>query len=337
MDTLSLDPAGSAALQHPATPDAPTQGFARDLHAALGRAPHSISPKYFYDAQGSRLFEAICELPEYYPTRTEIALLERHGREIARTLGPQVQLVEYGAGALRKVRLLLQHLQDLQSFVPVDISGEHLLQAVQLLRHEMPRLRVQPVVADFTAPHELPALPPGARRVGFFPGSSLGNFLPHEALGFLRLCAQELRGGGLLIGVDLVKDPAVLHAAYNDRAGVTAQFNLNLLTRARRELGLQVQPELFAHSAFYNAPQRRIEMHLQSLRDQSLVLQGRHYRFARGQCLHTEHSHKFSPEGFEELARRAGLQPRASWIDARQWFALYWLEALPAAAPARLH
>lgn len=308
-----------------------TEGFAHDLHQALRQRPRAISPKYFYDEAGSALFERICALPEYYLTRTELALLQRHAPEIAALIGPGAQLVEYGAGALRKVRLLLARLERPHSFVPVDISGPHLLAACAALQAEQPALAIRPVVADFTRPHDLPPRPPQGRRVGFFPGSSIGNFAPEAALDFLRMAAQELRGGALLIGVDLVKEPEVLHAAYNDAQGVTAAFNLNILARARRELGAQFDPAGFAHSAFYNAPLQRIEMHLQSRRRQTLQLEHRSYEFEAGETLHTENSHKFSVEGFQALAARAGFTAGPVWSDERDWFALLWLQA-PSAA-----
>jgi dimethylhistidine N-methyltransferase len=301
--------------------------FNDDLHAALAQRPRAISPKYFYDDIGSRLFEQICELPEYYPTRTEIALLRTHASEMAACIGPRAQLVEYGAGALRKVRSLLDHLDAPHAFVPVDISGEHLLAACADLQRDYPALAITPVVADFTQPHDLPPTPSGVRRVGFFPGSSIGNFTPPEALDFLTMVARELRGGGLLIGIDLIKDPAVLHAAYSDAAGVTAAFNLNLLERARRELGAEFDADGFAHSAFYNAPQQRIEMHLMSLRQQVLSLGGKHYEFAAGETLHTENSHKYSIAGFQQQAALAGFTAGPVWTDARGWFALLWLAA----------
>lgn len=302
--------------------------FAADLHAALSRSPKTISPKYFYDEVGSRLFEQICELPEYYPTRTELALLRAHAADMARQVGPQVQLVEYGAGALRKVRLLLDAMpRDGVQFVPVDISGPHLLAACNGLAADYPGLAIQPLVADFTRPHALPACPPGSRRVGFFPGSSIGNFTPAEADAFLRLAAAELAGGGLLIGIDLVKDEGTLHAAYNDAAGVTAAFNLHLLERARDELGAEFPADGFEHLAFYNPAYRRIEMHLRATRPLELHLAGQRYAFHEGETLHTEHSHKYTVSGFQALAQRAGFRPGKVWTDENGWFALLWLEA----------
>ncbi len=306
---------------------ADSEQFAADLHAALSRAPKAISPKYFYDEIGSRLFEQICELPEYYPTRTELALLRTHADDMAAQMGGQVQLVEYGAGALRKVRLLLEAIpRDSVQFVPVDISGPHLLSACDGLAGDYPGLAIQPLVADFTRPHTLPPCPSGSRRVGFFPGSSIGNFTPAEADAFLRLAAAELQGGGLLIGIDLVKDEAVLHAAYNDAAGVTAAFNLNLLERARRELSAEFPPDGFEHLAFYNPAYRRIEMHLRATRPLDVQLGGETYAFREGETLHTEHSHKYTIDDFQAMAARAGFGPGKVWVDQNRWFAVLWLE-----------
>lgn len=302
--------------------------FADDLHAALNRAPKAISPKYFYDETGSKLFERICDLPEYYPTRTELALLQAHAADMAAQMGERVQLIEYGAGALRKVRLLLDALpRESVEFVPVDISGPHLLSACDGLAGDYPGLAIHPLVADFTRQHALPARPAGARRVGFFPGSSIGNFTPAEADAFLRLAAAELTGGGLLIGIDLVKDQDVLHAAYNDAEGVTAAFNMNLLDRAREELGAEFPTDGFQHLAFYNPAYRRIEMHLRATRALELQLGDETYVFNEGETLHTEHSHKYTVEGFQALAARAGFRPGKVWTDANRWFAVLWLEA----------
>lgn len=307
---------------------APERDFRADMHAALSASPRSISPKYFYDARGSQLFDAICELPEYYPTRTELALLRSRAGEIAALAGPQAEVVEFGAGSLRKVRLLLDALERPAGYVPIDISGEHLEQAAVQLRRDYPGLAVQPVAADYTQPMQLPAAPRGAgMRLGFFPGSTIGNFDPEQALRFLRMAARVLRGGALLLGADLVKDPAVLHAAYNDDAGVTAAFNLNLLARANRELGTDFDLDGFAHGAFYNSPRRRIEMHLVSRRAQQVHLDGQAYAFAQGETLHTENSHKFSIDSLRALALEAGFTPGPAWTDPNQLFSLHWLAA----------
>ena len=315
------DDAATASTAHAAA-------FARDLAAALAHRPHSISPKYFYDERGSQLFDRICELPEYYPTRTEVAILTAHAREIAACMGPRAEIVEFGAGSLRKVRLLLDALDRPARYLPIDISGEHLAGAAAVLQRDYPGLQVQPVVADYTQRMLLPASLPGAgQRVGFFPGSTIGNFTPDEAVQFLAVTAQVLRGGALLLGVDLVKDPAILHAAYNDAQGVTAEFNLNLLARANRELGARFDLDQFFHSAFYNAPRQRIEMHLVSRRRQQVALGGRSFELEEGESLHTEHSHKFTVAGLRDLARRAGFRPGPVWTDDERLFSVHWLQA----------
>ena len=294
----------------------------------LRRTPRSVPPKFFYDAAGSALFDRICELPEYYPTRTEVALLARHGREMAECIGAGADLVEYGAGSLRKVRLLLDALHQPARYVPIDLSAEHLLQHARQLAADHPGLRVEPLVADFSAELVLPDLPPAARRrVGFFPGSSIGNFTPEEALAFLRQAAGALAGGGLLIGVDLVKDPAVLHRAYNDAAGVTAAFNKNLLARANRELGADFDLAAFDHYAFYDPCEQRIEMHLLSRRRQVVAVCGERIVFDEGQTLHTENSCKYTVDGFRRLARAAGFEPQAVWTDDARLFSVHWLAA----------
>jgi dimethylhistidine N-methyltransferase len=301
--------------------------FGRDLQGALATRPRSISPKYFYDAEGSRLFDRICELPEYYPTRTELGILERSAGEMAALAGHGAEIVEFGAGSLRKVRLLLQAFDAPARYVPIDISGEHLRDSAAVLRAAFKGLDVQPVVADYTQPLQLPRAADGARRIGFFPGSTLGNFTPDEALAFLRHAADLLRGGALLLGADLVKDPHVLHAAYNDSQGVTAAFNLNLLARANRELGANFALPQFAHYAFYNAPLQRIEMHLLSRVRQSVSLGGERFTFEEGETLHTENSYKFTLDGLRELALRAGFRPGPVWTDPDRLFSVHWLHA----------
>ncbi|MDM0046268.1 L-histidine N(alpha)-methyltransferase [Variovorax dokdonensis] len=316
----------AATRSDPASADAE---FGRELLEGLSRKQRSISPKYFYDAEGSRLFDAICELPEYYPTRTELAILSANAADIAQRIGPDAEIVEFGAGSLRKVRLLLDALESPRRFVPIDISGEHLQGAAAALQAEYPDLPVHPVVADYTRPFDLPPLLAGSRRrVGFFPGSTLGNFTPEEALAFLQGAAHVLRGGGLLLGVDLVKDPALLHAAYNDAQGVTAQFNLNLLHRANRELGADFDVARgFGHAAFYNAPLKRIEMHLLSRRAQVVRLLGQQVEFAEGETIHTENSHKFTVEALRALALRAGFGIGPVWTDPQRLFSVHWLPA----------
>jgi dimethylhistidine N-methyltransferase len=300
--------------------------FLQDLRRALADTPHAISPKYFYDAEGSQLFDRICELPEYYPTRTERGILTACAAEIADCAGMGGDLVEFGAGSCSKVRLLLDALRP-RRYVPIDISTEHLEEAAAELGRAHPGLLVLPLAADYTATVRLPPPLAGAPRIGFFPGSTLGNFTPAEALQFLRGAARMLRGGGLLLGTDLVKDPAVLHAAYNDAQGVTAAFNLNLLARANRELGADFDLQRFWHSAFYNAAQQRIEMHLVSRERQQVRLAGEQYTLDEGEALHTENSYKFSIDGLRRLARQAGFEPGPAWTDPQRLFSVHWLRA----------
>jgi dimethylhistidine N-methyltransferase len=301
--------------------------FGRDLLAALASTPHAISPKYFYDAEGSRLFDRICELPEYYPTRTEVGILERSVGQMAALAGPRAEIVEFGAGSLRKVRLLLQAFDAPARYLPIDISGDHLRDSATMLRSEFAGLDVQPVIADYSQDVRLPASLGAGRRIGFFPGSTLGNFTPDEAVDFLQRAAALLPGGALLVGADLVKDPHILHAAYNDAQGITAAFNLNLLARANRELGATFVPAQFAHYAFYNAPLQRIEMHLVSRMRQTVTVCGERFTLQEGESIHTENSYKFTVDGLRALAQRAGFRPGPVWTDAERLFSVHWLHA----------
>ena len=301
--------------------------FARDMAQALAERPRSISPKYFYDAEGSRLFDRICDLPEYYPTRTEIGILQRSVGQMAALAGERAEIVEFGAGSLHKVRLLLGAFERPARYLPIDISGEHLRDAAAILRADFAGLDVQPVVADYTQPLALPARAARGRRVGFFPGSTIGNFTPDEAQAFLERAAAVLHGGALILGADLVKDPQVLHAAYNDAQGVTAAFNLNLLARANRELGTNFVLSHFHHYAFYNAPLQRIEMHLVSRERQTVTLAGERYAIGEGESLHTENSYKFTVDGLRAMAERAGFRPGPVWTDPERLFSVHWLHA----------
>ena len=316
-----------AALRAISTLEEPREDFARDLLDGLQRKTKQIGCKYFYDARGSELFERICRLPEYYQTRTETALLREHADEIAQIIGPQVELIEFGAGSLAKVRILLDALEDPRIYVPIDISGEYLLDVVVGLEEDYPEMTLKPVIADFTQALNLGAKAAGVlRRVGFFPGSTIGNFTRDAAVAFLRNAARVLGWGGLLSGTDLVKDPAILHAAYNDCAGVTASFNKNLLLRANRELGANFDLNQFAHYACYNPVAMKIEMYLVSLARQTVRVAGETIRFAQGEAIHTEDSHKYTIEGFTELAMEAGFALRKSWTDEERLFAIHWLE-----------
>lgn len=288
--------------------------------------PHKTLPcKFFYDEAGSALFDAICEQPEYYPTRTELGILAAAAGEIADLAGRGGALVEYGSGSSRKTRLLLDALAP-AVYMPIDISREHMLAACHSLAQDYPALHLMAVCADYTRPLRLPPLAPRTRRLAFFPGSSIGNFAPLEALRFLKQVAQQLSGGdGLLIGVDLKKDPAVLNAAYNDAAGVTAAFNLNLLTRCNRELGADFDLDGFAHRAFYNAAAGRVEMHLESQRPQTVTVAGHAFAFTAGETVHTENSYKYEPDEFQHLAGQAGFELQHIWTDPGRLFGVLYL------------
>ena len=305
--------------------DLPETHFLDDVLAGLSRPQKALAPKYFYDARGSALFEAICHQPEYYPTRTELALTRAHLGDIARFAGRGCELVEFGSGASVKTRLLIRRLRPAH-YVAIDISQSALRLATARLAREFPWLPITAVVGDFSRPVDLPrAL---GRRVAYFPGSTIGNLLPQEAEGFLRMTRSLVgRGGAMLIGVDCKKDANVLHAAYNDARGVTAAFNRNLLSRMNAELGANFKLRRFRHYAFYNASCGRVEMHLVSLARQRVAI-GRHrFDFDVGETIHTENSHKYSVQEFQEFARDAGFMPRKVWLDRRGRFALHGLRA----------
>ncbi|WP_029004359.1 L-histidine N(alpha)-methyltransferase [Azorhizobium doebereinerae] len=302
--------------------------FAADLAAGLAARPKRLAPKYFYDAAGSALFEEITRQKEYYPTRAEMEILRAHAAEIGALVPEGAALVEFGSGSSAKVRLLLDAMPGLAAYVPVDISGDFLTQAAAALRAEAPGLAVLPVAADFTQPFALPEAVRGRPLVGFFPGSTIGNFDPDAARAFLAHARRTLGAGSrFIVGVDLVKDPRLLDAAYNDAAGVTARFNLNLLARANRELATDFDLAAFTHRAVFNAPARRIEMHLVSRRAQAVHLAGRAFPFAAGESLHTESSYKYTPDGFRDLAAAAGWTPGRLWTDAAGLFSVHVLAA----------
>jgi dimethylhistidine N-methyltransferase len=292
----------------------------------LGYARRAIPCKFFYDERGSALFEAICRLPEYYLTRTEIAILKENAIEIAEQMGRHCRLIEFGSGASTKVRILLQTLDDPAAYVPVDISREHLRDAAASLAEDFPALPVVAVCADYTRPFPMPPLPgPGGKRVGFFPGSTIGNFEPDAAVAFLANYARILGPGGeILIGVDLKKDPEILNAAYNDRAGVTAQFNLNLFERINRELDGDLDIDRFEHVAFYNEIEGRVEIYIRSLANQEAWIAGKPILFATGELIHTEYSYKYSIPEFRALAARAGFRPVDTWTDPEELFSVHY-------------
>jgi dimethylhistidine N-methyltransferase len=324
LDTLRLD-----ADVIDASANAP---FEADVLEGLSRPQKALAPKYFYDEAGSALFEAICRTPEYYPTRVETALLAEVARDLATRIEVGAALVEFGSGASEKTRLILDAAPQVKLYVPIDISVEALASAAARISEAYPNLRVAPIAADFTQPLPQGAIEGSPAVVGFFPGSTIGNFTPSEARRFLSDAHTSLGPrASFLIGVDLVKDLDVLCAAYNDAAGVTAAFNLNLLTRMNRELGADFRADRFAHRAIWNADLSRIEMHLESLEAQMARVAGRTFHFRRGETLHTENSHKFTVQSFTALALSAGWRVQACWTSSDQPFAEFLL------APADAH
>ncbi len=303
------------------------KSFYEDVVAGLSLPQKSIPPKYFYDERGSQLFDAICEVPEYYPTRTEAALLSRIAPSLADRLAGFDHLIEYGSGASKKTRIVLDALT-LKSYVPMDISEEFLLGVADKLSADYPGLNIIPLVGDFTAELSLPSEVRDGRRIGFFPGSTIGNLGPEGGREFLaRACRQLGEGSAFVLGADLVKDAGVLHAAYNDRAGVTAKFNLNLLSRINRELGADFDECSFHHTAVWNGAESRIEMHLVSDAAQSVSLNGHTFRFRSGETIHTENSYKFTPQKLRLLAESAGWQMKEIWTDEEYPFAVALLSA----------
>jgi len=301
-------------------------GFAEEIIAGLSKSPRTLPCKYFYDERGAQLFQQICELPEYYITRSELRILRRHGAAMAAALGGHLELIGLGTGAGTKTRILLEELHEPAVYVPIDISAEQLQKSTKRFRKIFPKLEILPVAADYLERFELP-LPrrPSARSVVYFPGSTIGNFEPNEATEFLRrlvdLCGDD---GGLLIGVDLQKDPHLIEAAYNDRQGVTAAFNLNLLVRANRELGADFDLGCWTHRAIYNPNEGRIEMYLISQAGQTACVEGRQFYFHAGEKILTEYSYKHTPEGFAALAWEAGFEFRNIWTDEARSFGVFY-------------
>lgn len=300
--------------------------FASDVLQGLDKRPASIPPKYFYDTKGSQLFDAITKLPEYYQTRTEIAILQDNADEIAHHVGIGNLLIEPGGGSCAKVHILLEGLRPM-AYVPMDISSQHLRVATEELATAFPWLEIHATCTDFT---QSMALPPAVlentegTKVVFFPGSSIGNFDPGGAVEFLTSIAQLVKSEGyLLIGVDLKKDKSILHAAYNDAAGITAQFNLNLLQRINHELNADFDLSGWRHKALYNEQAGRIEMHLISLREQQISIGQNRFEFAGGETIHSENSYKYTTQEFIKLAQYAGFQSIALWVDADNLFSVH--------------
>lgn len=293
--------------------------------AGLGASPKRIASKWLYDEAGSQLFDRICELEAYYPTRTETGILEANAARLAAMVPPGTALIELGSGSSAKTRILLDALADLGLYVPVDISAEHLRGAAAGLAADYPRLPVWPVVGDFTAGLTLPGELDAAPKLLFFPGSTLGNLEPDDAVALLRRLGRVANVTGFVIGIDLEKDVARLRAAYDDPEGVTAAFNTNLLVRLNRELDAGFDPTAFAHEARWNDEHRRIEMHLVSRRAQRVRVAGRTFTFAEGETIHTENSHKYTLDGFAALAARAGWRTRERWVDDEALFSVHLL------------
>jgi dimethylhistidine N-methyltransferase len=299
-----------------------------DVLAGLSADPKFLSPKFFYDKRGSQLFDQICELPEYYPTRTEIGLLEDHGHEMAELIGKGHLLFELGSGSSKKIRTLLDAIRP-RFYVPMDISHDHLRNSAAGIAERFPWLEVHAACVDYSKPWELPFDPGPVKRTAFFPGSSIGNFSPKDAIILLARVMKMLgKGGGLLIGVDLKKDPAILNAAYNDAAGVTAAFNMNALDNINRNLDGSFDLDAFSHHAYYNEEMGRIEMHLVSARRQSARVGEHLFQFEEGETIHTENSYKFDIEEFHERAGEAGFGPVKVWIDANRLFSIHYLEVI---------
>jgi dimethylhistidine N-methyltransferase len=299
--------------------------FLDDVLKGLARPQKTLPPKYFYDERGCELFEQICELPEYYPTRTELAIMREHAGAMAKFLGPDCQLIEFGSGSSRKTRILIEQLQP-PLYVPIDIADEAMRRAAEGLARAFPWLNIIGVCADYTRPLTLPEFVgvPIGRKAVYFPGSTIGNFTPHEAIGFLQLARRMVGpGGALLIGVDLKKDKKMLDAAYDDAAGVTAAFNLNLLARINRELGGDFQLRRFFHKAFYDEAKGWIEMHIESLASQFAHVGGTRFRFSAGETIHTEISCKYSVEEFRAVAHYGGFEPDQTWIDTSNLFSVH--------------
>jgi len=297
-----------------------------EVLAGLSKSQKTLPSKYFYDKRGSELFELICGLDEYYLTRTELNIMEENIDDIAEELGGDIQLIELGSGSSVKTRLLLDHLNSMHSYVPVDISDDFLAEVSENLQAEYPLLDIVPVAADYTQPFDLPKIKPGVRRIAYYPGSTIGNFTKQNAAEFLELIAELVgEDGGLLIGFDLLKDKETLIDAYDDSKGVTAEFNKNILIRLNRELNANFDLDLFEHQAVFNEEKSRMEMHLVSREGQSVNISDIRLHFEKGETIHTENSHKYSLESFKELTD-SHFRTVETWTDSDKMFAIQFLE-----------
>jgi len=301
--------------------------FLEAVTSGLSKAQKTLPAKFFYDRRGSKLFEDITNLPEYYQTRTELALLEKISPELRHLIPPGSKLVEFGSGSTEKIRVLIDGVGKFATYIPIDISRDYLKMEAEDLASDHPDLNIIAICADYTQPFELPeGMAGGADCTGFFPGSTIGNMTPDEATGFLKVAGNLLgKGAGFIIGVDLKKDPALLHAAYNDQQGVTADFNLNVLRRINHELGGNFDLPSFRHRAIYNVAAGRIEMHLESLKAQKIEVGGKTFTFREGESIHTENSYKYNVAEFQALAEKAGLEPVKAWWDDDWLFSIHFL------------
>ena len=300
-----------------------------DALEGLMANPKTLPCKYFYDKKGSDLFQRICKLPEYYPTRTETYLLQSIAEEIAELIGPACQMIEYGSGSSKKMHILLKALIEPESFTAVDISKDHLISVTKTLSKKFPKLKVNAVPADFMYPFKCPEMIGNGLRVGFFPGSTIGNFTHEGAINFLQGTREVVgQNGVMLVGIDLKKDERTLNAAYNDSQGVTAAFNMNLLSRLNNELNANFDLNKFSHEAFYNAKLGRIEMHLKSLSNQTVRLGTQEIPFKRNETIHTESSYKYSMDEFVELAKHAGYKTQKAWSDKNNFFGVFFLKGV---------
>jgi len=303
-----------------------TADVTEELLGSLGASEKSVSARYFYDQRGSELFEAITQLPEYYLTRTEMALFDTLADELRAAIGTDCALVEYGSGSSKKIRQLLETVAPL-AYVPVDISLSHMQDNARELHRDYPNLHIYPTCADITRRFELPEPVARLNKVGFFPGSSIGNFSPDQAVEFLSNVARTLgTGSRLIVGVDRKKDSAILEAAYNDSAGVTAEFNLNMMKHLGELLGVDLAPEKFVHRADYDAEAGCIRMFLEAVEAHEVEANGARIRFSEGERVHTESSYKYAPEEFAEIARRGGFRQVSHWSDPNDWFSIFLLE-----------
>ncbi|MFT7222617.1 MAG: L-histidine N-alpha-methyltransferase [Cellvibrionaceae bacterium] len=308
--------------------------FFNDVVDGFSKSQKTLPCKYFYNKKGSQLFEQICETPEYYVTRTECKIYQDYGEEMAAIIGEKALLIEPGAGSVKKIALLLGHLDQLVGFIPMDISQEILRSSAEALTKLFPRIDVMPLVADFLDTQvlenffiDLPKASLVKKRVIFFPGSTIGNFHPQEAADVLNNFSDNFSSGdGLLIGVDLVKDRHILESAYDDKAGITAEFNLNLINRIANELDSDINSEYFSHRAVFNSTDQRVEMHLVSKRQQTVMVANESFLFSKGETIHTENSYKYDLENFRSLVNDAGFIHRSSWVDQNKWFSVHYLE-----------